>query len=66
MVLCTRVLFSCEKELIIPEEPDEPVMPGELPSIDNIINFNNEFMIVGANKNVCGVASPMATGNMWL
>lgn len=35
-----------------PEEPDKPIEPGELPSTEKIINFNNEFMIVGADNNV--------------
>lgn len=35
-----------------PEEPEKPIEPGELPSTEKIINFNNEFMIVGADKNV--------------
>ncbi|RYT82560.1 hypothetical protein EAJ06_02840 [Bacteroides intestinalis] len=66
MVLCTGLLIGCDKEPIIPEipvkppveepeepeEPEKPIEPGELPSTEKIINFNNEFMIVGADNNV--------------
>ena len=60
-MLCTCVLCSCEKNVLEPEiledppienpdEPEDPEKPEEKPSTDGIINFKNEFMIVGQNS----------------
>lgn len=61
LMLCTCVLCSCEKDVLEPEipekppieNPDEPEQPEKLeekPFTDGIINFKNEFMIVGQNS----------------
>lgn len=61
LMLCTCILCSCEKDVLEPEipekppienpdEPEQPEKPEEKPSTDGIINFKNEFMIVGQNS----------------
>ena len=59
MALCLCVFASCEKDEPVlppteqPEEPETPVEPEEpqepIPT-DGIINWNNEFIIVGDNN----------------
>ena len=56
IVLCLCVFMTCEKnEPVISDEPvipptDQPKEPQESISTDGIINWNNEFIIVGDNN----------------
>ena len=56
IVLCLCVFMACEKyEPVISDEPvipptDQPKEPQEPISTDGIINWNNEFIIVGDNN----------------